>query len=88
MILAEVEVPDENYHIQMPQWIAKEITDDERLYMKSLALARPYPERVNEIKSVYKGYLSYKDSMDVSKKAKLYLDSLYMKRMLEQRKED
>ncbi len=88
MILAEVEVPDENYHIQIPQWIAKEITDDERLYMKSLALARPYPERVKEIKSLYTSYLSYKDSTDSARKGKLYLDALYTKRMIALRNEN
>jgi adenylate cyclase len=32
LIIAEIELPDENYKINKPSWIGKEVTGDERFY--------------------------------------------------------
>lgn len=43
LILAEVELPDENYLIELPDWAGEEVTGDTRYYNSNL-VAHPYKE--------------------------------------------
>jgi adenylate cyclase len=37
LVIAEVELQNENQHIEMPHWIGREVTDDNRYYNASLS---------------------------------------------------
>jgi CYTH domain-containing protein len=37
LIVAEVELPDENHSLELPDWIDKEVSDDPRYYNVNLA---------------------------------------------------
>lgn len=37
LVMAEVELLDENQHVDMPEWIGVEVTDDDRYYNASLS---------------------------------------------------
>lgn len=43
LIVAEVELPDENYPLELPDWIGKEVSDDLRYYNVNLA-QHPYSQ--------------------------------------------
>jgi adenylate cyclase len=44
LVMAEVELTSEDQHVQMPDWIGREVTDDERYYNASLSRAEEPPE--------------------------------------------
>ena len=41
LIVAEVELPDADYEVDLPEWIGEDVTDDPR-YFNSNLVARPY----------------------------------------------
>ncbi len=43
LLMAEVELTSENQKIQLPQWIGKEVTDDQRYYNSNLS-QNPYQQ--------------------------------------------
>ena len=43
LIVAEVEIPSEDYHLRLPKWVIKEVTDDVRYYNNSL-ISCPYKD--------------------------------------------
>ena len=43
LIVAEVEIPSEEYDLSLPKWILEEVTDDARYYNSNLAIT-PYKE--------------------------------------------
>ena len=44
LVMAEVELTHEDQHVQMPDWIGREVTDDDRYYNASLSRAEGVPE--------------------------------------------
>jgi len=38
LIVAEVEIPSEDYDLTLPEWIREEVTDDVRYYNSNLAI--------------------------------------------------
>jgi len=38
LIVAEVEIPSEDYDLRLPNWVIKEVTDDTKYYNSNLAL--------------------------------------------------
>ena len=44
LVIAEVELTSEDQHIQMPEWIGREVTDDDRYYNASLSRASGVPQ--------------------------------------------
>jgi len=36
LIMAEVEIPSEDYYVELPNWIDKEVSDDDRYYNSNL----------------------------------------------------
>lgn len=53
LVTAELEIPDDSMTINIPNWIVKEITHDDRFYNKNLAI-RPFKSwSLSEIKSCF-----------------------------------
>jgi adenylate cyclase len=44
LVMAEVELTHEDQHVQMPDWIGREVTDDDRYYNASLSRAEGIPQ--------------------------------------------
>ncbi len=44
LVMAEVELSHENQHVQLPEWIGQEVTDDDRYYNASLSRAEVVPQ--------------------------------------------
>jgi adenylate cyclase len=43
LVIAEVELQSEDQHVDMPDWIGREVTDDDRYYNASLSRAEGPP---------------------------------------------